>query len=105
MRQTLRRAESGAANQPRGFYQKVVRARTFRVIAILGFTLILVERLVAGCSNDQFEKLYDLYFPKRSSYADSQYRSYFDSILFGAPLPRSYRKRDRCLYHAFRCDP
>jgi hypothetical protein len=83
---------------------KMTKLRRFRAIAVLAAGSILLRGTMVDGSNDQFEKLYDLYFPKHSAYADSQYRTYFDRILFGAPLPLSYRKRDQYLYHAFRRD-
>ncbi len=50
----------------------------------------------------EFRKLYDYYFPKRSSYVESLYREYFDKTLFGPVPPKSSDSRTTEIYLALR---
>jgi hypothetical protein len=60
--------------------------------------------LAEGSPKTAFEKVYDFYFPKSENGSANEYRSYFDSILFGPALSERYRKRDRLFYRAFQGD-
>lgn len=80
------------------------------------YRLILVRRVRAlgvftalifgGCTTgDQFNLLYDYYFPQRSQYVTTRYRDHYDKVLFGPPpSPNSVRAADRKLYFAFHSD-
>jgi hypothetical protein len=82
------------------FIPAITRTRPIAIILMC----MSVSGVSAECTNKQFEKLYNVYFAKRSTYGDSTYRRYFDALLLGPPPAQSYRKRDRSFYQAFKGD-
>ena len=61
--------------------------------------------LLSGCATGSpFQNLYDYYFPVRSEYVQSVYRSSFDRTLFGAPPVEGRSSRMGLLYLAFHGD-
>jgi hypothetical protein len=78
--------------------------RVRQLVCLVILTAAIPSTLVKAAPNSDFNALYDFYFANPSPDIKNEYRSYFDSILFGPPLSERYRKRDRAFYHAFRGD-
>jgi hypothetical protein len=81
-----------------------VRARRASVpIRIVLFCLLIYANATFGAEDD-FQKLYDYYFPKESQDVRASYRRYFDKLFFGPPPRESETKRASQVYYALRGD-